>query len=144
VSTPLGNHAAEATLAPRSRRIISHALRAVRLRCPHCGNAVLWRSLLRMLEHCPACGLHTQRRERDYFLGAIMINLVAAELLLAGALLVVVIATWPDPPWTLLEYGGVLLMLVAPFALYPFTKSLWLALDLALRPPVASEFAERS
>jgi uncharacterized protein (DUF983 family) len=122
---------------------MSHALRAARLRCPHCGLASLWRSPLQMLESCPACGLHTQRREQDYFLGAILVNLIAAELLLAGVLLVVVIARWPDPPWTVLEYGGVLLMLIAPFALYPFTKSLWLALDLALRPPVAAEFTPR-
>jgi hypothetical protein len=41
---------------------------------------------------------------------------------------------WPSPPWTLLQYGGGALMVVAPFVFYPFSKTLFLAMDLWVRP----------
>jgi hypothetical protein len=47
----------------------------------------------------------------------------------------IVLATWPSPPWALLQYGGIALMVVVPFVLFPFTKTLFLAFDLIFRPP---------
>jgi hypothetical protein len=44
------------------------------------------------------------------------------------------VLTWPTPPWNLLEYGGILLMILAPFAFFPFSKTLFLAFDLIFRP----------
>ena len=38
-----------------------------------------------------------------------------------------------NPPWTLLQYGGAILMVLAPILLYPFTKTVFLAVDLAVR-----------
>jgi hypothetical protein len=88
-----------------------------------------------MRDHCPRCGLALERGEReDYWLGAQMFNLVVSELLFAGALVVLVVATWPNVPWGFLQYGGVALMAIAPFALYPLSKTIWLAWDLAFRP----------
>jgi hypothetical protein len=66
-----------------------------------------------------------------------MFNIVAAELVFAAVFLVIVLATWPSPPWTLLQYGGIALMVVVPFVLFPFTKTLFLAFDLIFRPPGA-------
>jgi hypothetical protein len=63
-----------------------------------------------------------------------MFNIVASELiwaLLAGS---VTLATWPDPPWNLLLYGGGVLMLTLPFLFYPFSKTVFLAFDLMFRP----------
>jgi hypothetical protein len=34
----------------------------------------------------------------------------------------------------LLQYGTIALMVVAPFVLFPFTKTLFLAFDLVFRP----------
>lgn len=53
-----------------------------------------------------------------------MLNIIAAELLFL---------TWPTPPWTLLQYGGLVLMILAPFLFFPFSKTLFLAVDLLFR-----------
>lgn len=109
--------------------------RAITLRCPNCGSRGLFKNWFRMKERCPRCGLALERGEQhDYWLGAQMFNLVVSELIFAGALLVLVIATWPNVPWDFLQYGGVALMAIAPILFYPFSKTIWLAWDLAFRP----------
>ena len=88
-----------------------------------------------MRERCPWCGLPLERGEqKDYWLGAQMFNLVVAELLFAGMLAVLAVATWPNVPRTLLQYGGVALVTIASFAPYPFSRTTWLAWDPAFRP----------
>ena len=113
--------------------------RALRFRCPNCGGRPVRASWLKRLPGCPSCGLRLDRGENDYFIGAYLVNLVAAELLLAAGLLVVLVATWPDPPWTVIQWAGAALLVIAPLVLYPFTELLWLALDLAFRPLTDAE-----
>lgn len=80
-----------------------------------------------------------ERGEQGYQVGSYMFNVVAAELIFAAAFLSVLYATWPEPPWNLLLYGGMALMLVAPFAFFPLSKTLFLAFDLTFRPPAPGE-----
>ena len=108
--------------------------RAVRLRCPACGGGPLFVSWFRMRRQCPRCGLVLHREESGYQVGSYMFNIVAAELVFAAVLLAVLVATWPTPPWSLLQYGGAVLMVAAPVAFYPFSKTLFLAFDLLFRP----------
>ena len=108
--------------------------RALRRRCPNCGAGGIFRSWFRMVEHCPSCGLHLERNESGYQVGAYMLNIAIAELLGVAVIVGVTIATWPDPPWNVILYGGAALMILAPIAFYPFARTLFLALDLALRP----------
>jgi hypothetical protein len=68
-----------------------------------------------------------------------MFNIIAAELIFAAIFVGVLVATWPDPPWTLLEFGGIALMIVAPFVFFPFSKALFLAFDLVFRPAAHDE-----
>lgn len=107
--------------------------RALRLRCPRCGARGLVRRWLSVAERCPGCGLRLDRGEGDHFLGAMALNLVAAELLAIGALAGAMAVTWPEPPWGLLTWGGAALAAVAPVALYPVSKLVWLAVDRLLR-----------
>jgi len=72
-----------------------------------------------------------------------MFNIVAAELLWAAVFLTTLAATWPDPPWDLLLWGGGLLMLALPFVLYPFSKTVFLAFDLLFRPVAETEGERR-
>ena len=74
------------------------------------------------------------RPEEGYYLGALLLNLVTAEMILAAAGLVVVLGTWPNVPWTAVMYGGAVLMVLAPVLCYPFAKLIWLAVDLRLQP----------
>jgi uncharacterized protein (DUF983 family) len=87
-----------------------------------------------MRSECSNCGLHFDRGESDYFYGSYLLNFVVAELVAVLAFVAGLIATWPSPPWNLLTAVTVVIAVVAPIALYPTTKALWLALDLMLRP----------
>lgn len=108
--------------------------RAIILRCPNCGARGLFATWFRMKASCPSCGLRLDRGERGYQVGSYMLNIIAAELIFMAVFLGILFATWPNPPWTVLQYGGALLMVLAPVALYPFTKTVFLAMDLTVRP----------
>jgi uncharacterized protein (DUF983 family) len=117
--------------------------RALLLRCPNCGYRGLFTGFFEIKERCPNCGILLERGEADYFLGAYTLNLIAVEALLAGAFLVVMIVTWPTPPWDALEYGGVALSILGAVLCYPFAKTTWLAVDLIFRPPHREDFITR-
>jgi hypothetical protein len=87
-----------------------------------------------MAPSCPRCHLKTDRGEPDYFIGAFTVNFVAAELLIVGVASVWVWLSWPDVPWTLIQWGLIALMIPAPVVFYPFAKTIWLAIDLTFRP----------
>ena len=121
------------------RRIIRLLWRAMRLRCPNCCGVPLFRSWLHMHSQCPACGLRLERGEDGYQVGSYMFNIIAAELLFLAVFLGVLVLTWPEPPWALLQYGGLALMVIAPFLFFPFSKTLFLAFDLLFRPAPGGE-----
>jgi uncharacterized protein (DUF983 family) len=115
-------------------RAATLAWRAIRLRCPQCGGADAFLTWFRMRPACPTCGLDFERREQGYIVGAYMLNIVGAELLFLAGLLVVLATTWPTPPWGVLRFVAPAMMLVTPLLTYPFSKTAFLALDLAFRP----------
>ncbi|MEW5927186.1 MAG: DUF983 domain-containing protein [Gemmatimonadota bacterium] len=115
--------------------------RALRLRCPHCGRGRVVGTWFHMRERCSACGIRTARGEDDFMLGAMVFNIAFAEGLLALVLVGVAVATWPDVPWRFLQFGGPVLMVLAPIAFLPFSRTLWMAFE-PLYFPVSPEEAE--
>lgn len=115
----------------RTSLALGHALR---LRCPACGTRGIVDGWLGDPRTCPGCGLRGDRGEEDYFLGPLLLNLVITELAAAGLVAVAVVLTWPDPPWDAVLWGGVVLAVILPAAGLPFSRLLWLAADLHLRP----------
>jgi uncharacterized protein (DUF983 family) len=107
------------------------AFRALTLRCPHCGARGVLRHWFAMKEHCPACGHSLAAGNR---VGANLLNLCAAELVLAIVLVVIVSRSWPNPPYNLLQYLAPALMVLMPLLFYPFSKLLFVAIDLAMYP----------
>jgi uncharacterized protein (DUF983 family) len=118
--------------------------RAIRRHCPNCGRHGVFDGYFTLKQRCPQCGMMLERGEGDYFLGAYALNLVAVEVFLAAAFVIVMIATWPNPPWDALQYGGAILAVAIPILCYPFTKTVWLALDLIFRPPKREDFITRT
>jgi uncharacterized protein (DUF983 family) len=114
--------------------------RALRLRCPSCGTGRVLLSWLRLRSRCPECNLRLDRGESDYFVGAYLINLVVAELIVVAGMLVVMFATWPDVPWEALTWALACAMVPAPFVTFPFSRTLWLAIDLVFRPASIEDF----
>jgi len=118
--------------------------RARRGRCPHCAGGAVLASWFKVRPRCPACGLRFERghdEEQDYWLGAYLLNFLVTETVFGVALLLVLLATWPDPPWTPILFGGGVLMVLMPIAFYPLSKTLWLAVDLVFRPAQPDDFA---
>jgi uncharacterized protein (DUF983 family) len=113
--------------------ILRPFLRALALRCPQCGGGGILRHWFALVPACPTCGLAFDRGESGYQVGSYLVAMIAIELLFVGLLAAVLIATWPDPPWRLLQWGGPALMALGPLALFPFTKTLYLAVDLTFR-----------
>lgn len=117
--------------------------RAVLLRCPNCGGNRLFTGFFHIKERCPRCGILLERGESDYFLGAYTLNLIAVEVLLALGFVIVMVVTWPNPPWNGLQWGGLVLSLLGAIFCYPFAKTTWLAVDLLFRPPHREDFITR-
>jgi hypothetical protein len=79
--------------------------------------------------------MHLDRDEPGYWIGSYTVNLFLTEGAFAAALLAGLVLTWPDVPWRLLTGCCVALTLLFPALIFPFTKLLYLAVDLAFRPP---------
>jgi len=116
---------------PRRRTLF---LRAVQRHCPRCGGGHLFRRWIVMADQCPTCGLAFTRGESGYQLGAMWFNLLLAEAVSVGVFLTTVVLTWPNPPWDRLQIMGPLEAIISPLFFYPFSKTLFLAFDLAMRP----------
>ena len=121
-------------------RALVRFARALRRRCPNCGAGPVITRWIYTRPACPRCRLRLDRGEPDYFLGAIVFNMAFAEGLFAAALLAVLLWTWPNPPWDALYYGGIAGLIVAPIVFYPYSKLLWLSVDLLFRPLRAEDF----
>ena len=114
---------------------------AFTLRCPNCGARGMFVSWFKLKERCPSCGLRLERgEEQDYWIGGMMFNIVLAEML---AVLVIggwILLAWPDVPWTVVRIAAIVLMLAAPFLLFPMSRLVWLAFDLTFRPKHESHY----
>ena len=107
--------------------------RALRLRCPRCGARGIFASWFKLKQRCPTCDLALDRGEtEDYWLGAFAINWVVGEGIALVLALLVLLVTWPDSTAAL--WTGIALAVLVPVALFPFSRTVWLAVDLAARP----------
>jgi len=100
--------------------------RALRLRCPLCGQGKLFRGWLRMNQQCPNCGV-TFEREPGFFLGSIYINYGLTALIVAIAYPILLFQH--QVPETPLLIGAVTFTVVFPILLFPWARSLWLGFD---------------
>jgi uncharacterized protein (DUF983 family) len=118
----------------------SRIVRALQLRCPACGARGIVAHWLRLADQCPVCGLHPDRGEPDHFLGGYVVNLGIAEAAAATLWIALLVITWPNPSWTLMEWSAAVLVIAMPITLYPLTRLLFLALDLSAQPSRPGDF----
>lgn len=116
--------------APTTRRMVGRAL----LRhCPVCGSGHLFRHWFSMVERCPRCGLRFERIE-GHWTGDLGINTIVSFGALLLTLFVGTFATYPDVPGVALFVAALLVAALTPVLFFPFSKTIWLAIDLAMRP----------
>jgi len=100
-------------------------------RCARCGAGHLFRRWFTLVPDCPRCDLHFER-EPGYWTGALAINIG-----IAGAVFVLVFVPWvaltvPDVPVAPILAVLVPLMIVVPIVAYPWSKTIWMAVDRAV------------
>jgi len=108
--------------------------RALLMRCPVCGHGGIFRSWFGIKDRCPHCGFVFNRGESGYQLGSMAFDLVIPLIIWFVSFFTILYLTWPDPPWNLLQWGSVALMIALPLLLYPISHTLAIALDVLVRP----------
>jgi uncharacterized protein (DUF983 family) len=100
--------------------------RALRLRCPRCGDRKLFAGWFRMHATCEACGLRYER-EPGYFLGSAYINYgVTAIIVMVAYFVLHVVARFNNRQ---LAFPLAATCVVFPLFFFRYARSLWLALD---------------
>lgn len=117
--------------APRRIGPARLLLRGLLLRCPRCGGAKLFSSWFTPPDPCPSCGL-SFNRDSDATVGWIIVNLGVTEIVFVALGLAVLLATWPDVPWTGLTVVAVAVNALLPLLLVPFSRTVWAAIELLM------------
>ena len=83
-----------------------------------------------MVADCPRCGLHFER-EAGYWTGALAINTILVGGAFAITFVIALALTIPNVPVAPLLAILVPIVGLGPLVTYPFSKTLWVALDRA-------------
>lgn len=108
--------------------------RALRLRCLICAGRPVLLSWFTVAPSCPGCGFHLDRDEPGYWIGSYTVNLFLTEGVFAVVFVAGMFLTWPKVPWTALGVLCAVLAVAMPILIFPWTKLLYLAIDLVFRP----------
>lgn len=107
-------------------------------KCPRCGQGRAFRSYFKMGEACLVCGYRFER-EAGYWTGAMIVNIAVAEIWFFALFVGTIVMTAPDVNWGMLLLVGLLTNGALPVVFYPFSKTLWMALDLHFHPLESDE-----
>jgi uncharacterized protein (DUF983 family) len=108
-------------------------LRGLGRRCPLCGGGHLFRHWVTIVDRCPRCGFRLERIE-GHWIGALGINTIVSFAAVLLAVVVGFVATYQDDSAWVAVGLIVATAVVVPLAFYPVSKTLWSAIDLAMRP----------
>jgi uncharacterized protein (DUF983 family) len=127
------------TAAPASfKRMV---MRALLRRCPRCGGKGWFRGWFHRLERCRSCGFKYERQV-GFMLGAMTINIIVTFGCLAAVLVIGSIVTYPDVPVLPLVVLSIAIGVIVPLAFYPFSYTLWAAIELKMKPLDSTETAD--
>jgi uncharacterized protein (DUF983 family) len=112
------------------KKIFHAAFRFLRLLCPECGRASIFRKQFNVKHHCDSCSTLFQR-EDGFFMGSILVNVVVTEIMILVCYVALLIAG-VDALLTVK-----LLLAVAaifPFIAYHHCWSFWLGFNHLVNP----------
>ena len=102
--------------------------RALLLQCPQCGSRGIFVHPWSIHDCCPTCG-YKFTNEEGYFLGAYALNLLVAEIIGLGAVLVFLLRSDLSLLWQ--EILAITAAVLLPVIFYPWSRTLWMAFDLS-------------
>lgn len=105
--------------------------RGLRQRCPVCGKGKIFQGIFKTYERCPVCGFLFER-EPGYYTGAMAMNLVISELLIAAVAIPVAASQAVSIP--VMVVLGITLPVLLPLLFFRPSKSLWIGVDHILHP----------
>ena len=108
--------------------------RGLTRRCPLCGSSGVFESWFTIRDRCPRCAFPLEQRIEGHWLGALGMNTIVSFGALALTMAIGLIATYPDIATGPVVALSVTVAIVVPLFFYPFSKTLWSAVDLAMRP----------
>lgn len=108
------------------------------LACPACGQRNLFSRWFFIAEHCPRCRLRFERIE-GHWAGSLGLNTIVSFGALLLALTAGLILTFPDFPVRTLVIVNIAVAIIVPLVFYPISRTLWTAIDIAMRPLTEDE-----
>jgi uncharacterized protein (DUF983 family) len=101
-------------------------------RCPRCRKGPLFKTLIKMHEQCPVCGL-VHERDPGYFIGAMYFSYGLGVLILVPLFFFL---QWLLPNWPILVVPAVAMLLYLPFVpiVYRYSRTLWIYFDRSAEP----------
>lgn len=107
--------------------------RGAALRCPVCGAGDLFVGWFRIRARCLRCNFSLDRIE-GHWMGSLGLNIIVSFGVLLATLVAGITLTQPEIPVGPLIAAGATVSVVVPLLFFPFSKTLWSAIDLAMRP----------
>lgn len=108
------------------------------MRCPVCGSGKLFRHWFEMTDRCPRCDLKFERID-GHMTGALGINTVVSIIVVLLVGVAGFILTFPELPLAPLTGMAIGVAVIFPILFYPFSKTVWTAIDLRMRSPEPDE-----
>lgn len=116
-------------------RLLTTMRRAFGRRCPYCGAPGIFKGYFELRESCPRCRAPFEREE-GYFLGAYALNLIVALFLGLGLAVLLIFGTaLRDAGLLWQELVAVALAVAVPVLFFPYSRTVWIAMDLVFHPP---------
>lgn len=91
-----------------------------------------------MVDRCPQCNLRFERVD-GHLAGALGINTVLSIVVVFVVGIAGFVLTYPELPLAPLVTTAVLTAVLFPILFYPFSKTVWTAIDIRMRPPEDDE-----
>lgn len=109
-------------------------------RCPRCGGGHLYKGWFQMVDRCGRCGLRFER-EPGFFVGAYLINFAIIIIILFILCMGYVAMKAIDQSSSLMPImvSGLVLAVIAPVFFYPYSRTLWSAIDIGMTPLTPEE-----
>jgi uncharacterized protein (DUF983 family) len=109
--------------------------RGLSLACAVCGSRHLFKrfGLFDMRQRCPLCGINFERME-GHFLGAVALNTVVSAGAVLSTICLTIVIAGTDVSSKLLLLTALPMATILPVLFDPFSRTLWTAIDILIRP----------